>query len=61
MWLPIEGTSQPPPCQVVQSGAQDESLSQTSLIFSSPEQLRREAEPHKPPINATEKDLRKAV
>ena len=56
-----EGTSQPPSNQAVQSEAQDESLSQTSPTPPSPEDLRREAAPQEPTINATEQDLRNAV
>ena len=55
-----EGTSQPPPSQVVQSAAQDESLSQTSPTPPSLEEPRRKSEPQEPPINATEQDLRNA-
>ncbi|XP_049387783.1 uncharacterized protein LOC125852068 [Solanum stenotomum] len=51
-----EGTSQPPPNQAVQTEAQDESLSQTSLTPPSPEDIRREAAPQEPTINATEQE-----
>ena len=47
-----DGTSQPPPSQAIQSGAQDESLSQTSPTPPSPEEIRREDEPQEPPINS---------
>uniref|UniRef100_M1DJY0 Uncharacterized protein n=1 Tax=Solanum tuberosum TaxID=4113 RepID=M1DJY0_SOLTU len=56
-----EGTSRPPPSQVVQSKAQDESLSQISPTPPSPEDLRREDAPQEPPVNATEQDLKNAV
>ena len=46
--------NQPSPNQDVLSGAQDESLSQTSTTPPSPEELRREAEPQEPHINSTE-------
>ncbi|KAH0743107.1 hypothetical protein KY290_031100 [Solanum tuberosum] len=54
-------TNQPPPNQNVQSEAQDESLSQTSPNPPSLEDLRREAAPQEPTINATEQGLRNAV
>ena len=44
-----EGNNQPLPSQAVQSGAQDESLSQTSPTPPSPEEIRREDEPQEPP------------
>ncbi|KAH0681196.1 hypothetical protein KY284_022281 [Solanum tuberosum] len=56
-----EGTSQPPPSFDVHGEAQDESLSQTSPTPPSPEELRREAAPQEPPINATEQDLKNAI
>uniref|UniRef100_M1D8D8 Uncharacterized protein n=1 Tax=Solanum tuberosum TaxID=4113 RepID=M1D8D8_SOLTU len=56
-----EGTNQPPPNQAVQSKAQDESLSQTFLTPPSPEDIRREAAPQEPTINATEQDIRNVV
>ena len=55
------GTSQPPPSQAVQGEAQDESLSQTFPTSPSPEDLRREAAPQEPTINATEQNLRNMV
>ena len=56
-----EGTNQPPPSQGVQSGAQDEYLSQTCVTPLSIEELTRETKPQEPPINSTKQDLRSAV
>ncbi|KAH0673740.1 hypothetical protein KY290_005236 [Solanum tuberosum] len=48
-----KGTKQSPPRRGEQSEAHDESLSQTSLMPPSLEDLMREAAPREPPINAT--------
>ena len=56
-----EGTSQPPPSQAVQSGAQDKSLSRTIPMRPSLDERRRENEPQEPPINDTEQDFGNVV
>ena len=55
-----EGISYPPTSDVVQSGDQDESISQTSPTPPSPKELSREDKPLEPPINATDQDLKNA-
>ena len=56
-----EATRQPPPSDVVQSGAQNDSLSQTFPTPPSFEELRREDKPQEPPIDAIKHDLMNAV